>query len=150
MSALEGFEGPPPDPNRLRVEREEDTHYVRLAGEFDEFLQQATDATLHGLPEKGSKDAVVIDMRLVTFVDSLGLRVLLKHEARSREWGFELAIIPPRGRAGKVFELTGVSKIFKVRLDPERSSDAAIAAERASAGLGTDEPDPAEWMTESG
>ena len=36
MSALEGFEGPPPDPNRLRVEREEDTHYVRLAGEFDE------------------------------------------------------------------------------------------------------------------
>ena len=83
MSALEGFEGPPPDPNRLRVEREEDTHYVRLAGEFDEFLQQATDAALHGLPEKGSKDAVVIDMRLVTFVDSLGLRVLLKHEARS-------------------------------------------------------------------
>ena len=147
MSTLEGLGQPSVDPLRLRIEHQEGEIHVLLSGELDEELQEAVDAALHKLPEPGSKDAVIIDMRAVTFVDSLGLRVLLKHEVRSREAGFELALIPPHGRAGRVFELTGVAKIIKIRPDPEYSSDAAQAADRASAGLGTDEPDPAGWMT---
>ena len=147
MTALDGFEGPPSAASRVRVDPRDDAVYVRISGELDLGLQEAVDEELRKLPERGSTLPVVVDMREVTFCDSVGLRVLLKHEVRSRERGFEFALIPPRGQAGRLFELTGVSKIFTVRLDPERASDAAQAAERASAGLGTDEPDPADWLT---
>jgi len=148
MSALEGFEGPPPAAeSRVRVDPREDAVYVRISGELDLALQDAVDGELRKLPERGSALPVVVDMREVTFADSVGLRVLLKHEVRSRERGFEFALIPPRGQPGKLFELTGVSKIFKVRPDPDPPSDAAKAADRASAGLGTDEPDPADWLS---
>jgi anti-sigma B factor antagonist len=146
MSGLEGFESVPPD--CLRMEREGETVFLRLSGEFDISCQEATDTTLAALPGKDGVTAIVIDMREVTFVDSLGLRVLLRHEVRSREGKFDLALIAPRGHARKVFDLSGVSQIIQIRPDPDApSSDAAKAADRASAGLGTDNPDPADWLS---
>ncbi len=147
MSALDGFEGPLSGVSRVRVDPQEDAVYVRISGELDLGLQESVDTELYKLPERGSPLPVVVDMREVTFADSVGLRVLLKHEVRSRERGFEFALIAPRGQPGKLFEMTGVGQIFKLRPDPEPPSDGSQAADRASAGLGTDEPDPADWLS---
>ena len=147
MSTLDGIEGPPSGISRVRVDPQEDAVYVRISGELDLALQESVDAELYKLPERGNPLPIVIDMREVTFADSVGLRVLLKHEVRSRERGFGFELIAPRGQAGRLFELTKVSQIFKLRPDPDPPSDAAQAADRASAGLGTDEPDPADWLS---
>ncbi len=134
------------DPCQVDVERLEDTIVVRVSGALDVDCGSVLDATLAGFPDEGAQ-SVVVDLRALEFVDSAGLRVLLEHQLRSQKKGFGFSLIAPRGHPKKVFDMTNIGQVIEVRPDPDApTSDAAKAADRASAGLGTDEPDPADWL----
>ena len=134
------------DPCQVDVERVEDTAVVRVSGSLDVDCGKVLGAALDELPGEDA-NAIVVDLRGLEFVDSAGLRILLEHQLRSQKKGFGFALIAPHGHPKKVFDMTNIGQVIEVRPDPDApTSDAAKAADRASAGLGTDDPDPADWL----
>ena len=131
---------------QVDVERQQNTAYVRVSGSLDVDGGQALNAALAQLPGEDETE-ILVDLRGLEFVDSAGLRVLLEHQLRSQKKGFGFALIAPRGHPQKVFDMTNIGQVIEVRPDPDApTSEASKAADRASAGLGTDEPDPADWL----
>jgi anti-sigma B factor antagonist len=85
----------------LQVTHEPDVGSVRLSGEIDlesadEFEQAVSSAMARG--------AFVLDFSDVTFMDSTGLRVLLKAAARTN--GVPLTIADPAPVVRRLFEIT--------------------------------------------
>jgi hypothetical protein len=82
-------------------------------------------------------------------MDSSGLRILLKEEMRSRNDGFEFAVIPPRGEALRALQLAGLHRLIEIRTaSGSKLGEGAKAGERASAGLGTSDDDPGDWLSQ--
>ena len=147
MTGLEAFGEPLLEPCRVLQERVDETVFVRVFGELDIACQDRLAQVLGALPEEGDT-RIVLDMRGLEFVDSNGLRTLLEHQLRSQRQGWEFALIGPRGHPAKVIQMTGIDQVITILPDPDApTSDAAKAADRASAGLGTDEPDPGDWLS---
>jgi anti-anti-sigma factor len=59
---------------------------------------------------------VVIDLGGLTFIDSSGLRVLLLADARARERGYELVLLPGQETVQRVFEMTGALDVLRFEL----------------------------------
>ncbi len=135
------------EPCRVLQERVDGTVFVRVFGELDIACQDRLNEVLGQLPGEGDS-GIVIDMRGLEFVDSNGLRTLLEHQLRSQQKGFDFALIAPRGHPAKVIQMTGIDQVITILPDPDApTSDGSKAADRASAGLGTDEPDPGDWLS---
>ncbi len=133
----------------LHVDRKDGTVFVRLAGEVDLAAEAPLEKTFGELAAEDGIRCLVVDMRGVSFLDSSGLRILLKQEMSSRRDDFDFALIPPRGPAMKVLRLSGVDRLIELRTESgEKLSDGAKAGHRASAGLGTADEDPADWLSQ--
>jgi anti-anti-sigma factor len=132
----------------LHLDREGKTVFARLWGELDIAAENALDEVFRDLFKSAETQCLIVDMRGVSFVDSSGLRILLTQELRSRRDGFEFALIPPHGPAMRALEVAGVHRLIELRT-PSGSefSQASKAAERASAGLGTNDEDAADWLS---
>jgi anti-sigma B factor antagonist len=131
-------------PHTLTVQvcREGATVFVQVAGELDLAAEEPLGELLDALSAQDGVKCLIADFRPVTFLDSSGLRLLLKIEMQSRGDDFDFALIPPHGPAAQALKISGVDKLIKMR-----ESDGARAAERASAGLGTPKDDPGEWFS---
>lgn len=66
---------------------------VSLAGEFDIASAPMVKATLHGLELKPVRQ-LVVDLRRVTFIDSVAVRVLRATDRYAREQGLDVRIVP--------------------------------------------------------
>jgi anti-anti-sigma factor len=131
------------------VDRDGDTVFARLAGELDLAAEEPLDTLFGQLAGEAATRNLIVDLRGISFMDSTGLRILLKQEMGSRRDGFDFALIPPRGPAMKVLRLSGVDRLIELRTDSgEKLSDGAKAGDRASAGLGTTDDDPADWLSQ--
>jgi anti-anti-sigma factor len=124
-------------PFNLQLERKGEIAFVRLSGELYGDCGARIHKCLGQLADEGA--SVRIDLRGVTFIDPDGLRVLVKHQLDARIGGFDLTLIPPTGSVRRVFDLLGADRVFTI-------SDGAAAAQRASAGLGTHESEPTDWL----
>lgn len=60
----------------------------------------------------------MVDLRLVTFLDSSGLRLLLRLDERQRSAGGRLVIVQGGRRVARVFELTGAGERLEIVGDP--------------------------------
>jgi anti-anti-sigma factor len=116
---------------------------MRVAGELDLAAEEPLAELLRTLSEEEGTHRVVVDLRKVTFLDSVGLRFVLSAEMRSRRDGFDFAVIPPRGYARKTLEASGVDRLITL---VDEHSAAGEAAERASGGIGIEDDDPADWL----
>ena len=135
----------------LHVDREDGIVYARLAGELDVAAEENLEKIFEEISRDPASRCLIIDMRGVTFLDSSGLRILLVQEMRSRRGGIDFAVIPPRGQAMQAMELAGVHRLIELRTDSgKRISEGAKAGERASAGIGTADEDPADWLSQPG
>ncbi len=56
---------------------------------------------------------VVVDLGGLAFIDSSGLRVLLLADARARERGYELVLLPGQESVQRVFEMTGALDVLR-------------------------------------
>lgn len=97
---------------------------VHCVGEVD----VATAAQLRDVVQQAFADgsrAVALDMTGVTFMDSTGLGVVVGRLKTLRRAGGNLTVAVTADRVRRVFEITGLDKVFVLHETPE---DAARAA----------------------
>ena len=90
-----------------------ETHVVAVTGEIDlftapEFKQRVS------APIDAGRTHVVVDLTETTFIDSTGLGVLIRGVERLNTEGGRLAVVCVDPNIVKVFEVTGLDRIFTI------------------------------------
>jgi anti-anti-sigma factor len=81
---------------------------VALRGEIDMANAVDTFAVLHDAANGDGCRELVIDLAELTFLDSSGLRTLIKLRAHLRDADIKLAMVNPRPLIRKTIEVTGL------------------------------------------
>ncbi len=82
---------------------------MRAIGTLDLATAPGLDRQLTELREAGWK-LIVVDLGGLRFMDSSGLRLLLRWDAEARRDGFSLQLVPGPAPVQRVFELTGMTE----------------------------------------
>jgi anti-anti-sigma factor len=64
---------------------------------------------------------VVLDLRGLTFMDSTGLRLVIRWDTAAHEGGFRFAVVPGQEVVQRVFRLTGMDEHLTVADPPPGS-----------------------------
>jgi anti-sigma B factor antagonist len=102
----------------VEVERLDELALVKVGRELDLGPADTLDTRIEGLLADGVNQ-IVIDLRRAQFIDSSGVRILVKYELRSRRDGFELGVIPAAGHVRRVFETMGIDRLLRLQSDLE-------------------------------
>ena len=86
---------------------------LSTVGELEERLQPSLDE---------DPELVVLDLREVSFLDSSGLRLILRLNKRQEEIGGRLVLVRGGRRVERVFEITGVNGELEQVDDPSEIS----------------------------
>lgn len=86
---------------------------IILEGEVDVYTAPQLKQHLIAMLESGSKK-VLIDLTSVDYLDSTALGVLIGGLKRMKEIGGNMILICPSPRIHRVFEITGLDKIFLI------------------------------------
>jgi anti-anti-sigma factor len=108
---------PPPDPFRCETGRDGDGAWVRPIGELDLDTAPLLEEQLAAARARGAA-RLVLDLRGLTFMDSTGLRLVIRWDTAGREDGFEFAIVPGSEVVQRVFRLTGMDEYLRVADPP--------------------------------
>jgi anti-anti-sigma factor len=84
---------------------------VRLSGDFDLLAVEPFNVEVERAAAM-AEEAVVVDLRELTFIDSSGLRAILDGHARIAARGVEVTFLKPAGRLMRVFEVTGTDRLL--------------------------------------
>ena len=95
----------------LHVELRGSTAILRASGELDILGAERLEACIGDLAGD-SPDTVVIDLRNVSFMDSTGLRSLIRARARGTEGDWSLKLVRGPDRVHRVIELTRMDAVF--------------------------------------
>src|SRR5262245_53634914 len=96
---------------------------LSVRGEVDVYTAPKFRERLIELVSEG-KHRIVVDLEGVEFLDSTGLGVLVGGLKRLRSHDGDLLLVCTQSRILKVFEITGLTKVFAIH----DSVDAALAA----------------------
>jgi len=96
---------------RIEERVEKGVPVISVTGEIDVATAPQLRESLHRLIAPGQA-TVVLDLLGVTFLDSTALGVLVGALKRCRELGGELNIVVTDARIRKIFEITGLDKVF--------------------------------------
>jgi anti-anti-sigma factor len=94
------------EPFHCEVRPERSSVRVIAAGELDSATVPLLEAQLSELRQAGFRQ-LVLDLGQLTFMDSSGLRLILKWDAGARRDGYSLELGPGPPAVQRVFELTG-------------------------------------------
>lgn len=100
---------PPPELLRCEIERNGTSASVHPIGELDLDSAHRVEEALAGLREEGLDD-LVLDLRGLTFMDSTGLRLVIRWDTAAKEGGFRFAVVPGEEVVQRVFRLTGMDE----------------------------------------
>jgi anti-anti-sigma factor len=92
-------------PFRCELESERERVRVRPIGEIDMATVPVVEAHLSELKAAGFKQ-VTLDLRAVCFLDSTGLRMILRWDACSRADGFAFSLVAGPPTVQRLFDLT--------------------------------------------
>jgi len=98
----------------LRIERSDrdGVPHLELVGELD--LSTAGPFKLRlELAERDAPETIVVDLRRVTFMDSIGLGILLAHRLRASRVGRRVALVQGPRHVQDLFQLTGTQDQFE-------------------------------------
>lgn len=87
---------------------------VAVTGEIDVYTAPLLREALVGLADSGPR-CVVVDLTAVEFLDSTGLGVLVAALNRFRRHDGDVELICPQPRILRVFEITGLTRVFTIR-----------------------------------
>ena len=93
---------------------------LALRGEIDVYTAPRLRQALIDLVEKGARD-ILVDMSKVDFLDSTGLGVLVGGLKRVKANEGSLEIVATNERILKIFEITGLSKVFPMHPSVEEA-----------------------------
>lgn len=71
-------------------------------------------------PLEVAASAVVVDLRSLNFIDSTGLRAILRSDSRMRTAGKRFALVPGSGPVQRVFRLTGLDSRLEFVDEPSK------------------------------
>jgi anti-sigma B factor antagonist len=111
----------PPTELRCEVARNGTVAWVQPIGELDLDSVHRVEAALEGLRDERCS-SVVLDLRGLTFMDSTGLRLVIRWDTAAREGGFRFAIVPGAEVVQRVFRLTGMGDHFTIAEPPRDSA----------------------------
>ena len=103
-----------------------DTHLIELGGEVDLYTAPEFKERMVQVIEAG-KNHVVVDLSNATFIDSTTLGVLVGGVKRLRPNGGALALVCSDQNIRKIFEITGLDRVFPIH-DSRDEALAAVAA----------------------
>lgn len=109
---------PPPESFHCETRRDGATSLVRPIGELDLDTAPLLEEELTAVRAAGA-GRIVLDMRALTFMDSTGLRLMIRWDTAAREEGFEFAIVPGPEVVQRVFRLTGMEAEMTVVPPPD-------------------------------
>lgn len=114
----------------VAVERCDDLVWATLRGELDLATVVQLEVELPS-PHKG--DAVVIDLRQLDFIDSIGVRAMMQLDVTARAEDWSLVLAGARGHVKRVLEVCGVHRRISMVDDPEE----VASLDRRRDGAGT-------------
>lgn len=91
----------------------ETTRILEIEGEIDVYTSPQLKQEIVKLAEGGVKH-LIINLSKVEYLDSTGLGVLIGALKRLREAGGNLVLVGPALRILRIFEITGLDKIFDI------------------------------------
>jgi anti-sigma B factor antagonist len=98
---------PPPDLFSCEVQRNGGSAWVRPVGDLDLDTVHRVESALTELRDGGCP-SLVLDLRGLTFMDSTGLRLVIRWHTTARDEGFGFAVVPGPDVVQRVFRLTGM------------------------------------------
>jgi anti-sigma B factor antagonist len=98
----------------LTVSEHEGDTVLRAAGELDVNTAPELREQLARLINDGVR-RIVVDLTDVSFVDSTALSVLVSALKRLRQADGDLALASPNPSVRRVFEITGLTRLFPIR-----------------------------------
>ena len=107
---------------------EGDRYVISLAGEVDLYTAPEFKAQLLDVIGKGGKQ-VVVDFTDTTFIDSTTLGVLVGGMKRLRTNDGELSLVCSDRNITKIFEITGLDRVFPIHSSREEALAAVATAE---------------------
>lgn len=90
---------------------------MRPTGDLDLDTVHRVEAVLAGLRDEGCVH-LILDLRDLTFLDSTGLRLVIRWHTAADDKGFAFAIVPGPEVVQRVFRLTGIEGHLKVAEPP--------------------------------
>ena len=96
---------------------------LALSGELDLLSAPALMGALEGATAPDT-DLIVIDLRGVEFIDSIGLHALLEAAQRTQATGRRFALVRGGQQVQRLFELTGVTDGLTIVDSPEQLFEA--------------------------
>jgi anti-sigma B factor antagonist len=94
---------------------------LSVKGEVDVYTAPRLREKLVELVSEGHRK-VVVDLEEVDFLDSTGLGVLVGGLKRLRSHGGDLMLVSTQGRILKVFEITGLTGVFRISSSVEEAT----------------------------
>jgi anti-anti-sigma factor len=96
----------PPEPFAIGIREHRRRYVVTVEGELDLLMAPVLSSELRRI-EDLDPEALIVDLRRLTFMDLTGMRVLLSASERARNRGHDLAVVPGSGGARRLLEITG-------------------------------------------
>ena len=110
----------------------DDAYLIALAGEVDLYTAPEFKQELLDVIGKGGNQ-VVVDLTETTFIDSTTLGVLVGGVKRLRTNDGQLSLICSDRNITKIFEITGLDRVFRIHASREEALQGAAAGEGAPA-----------------
>jgi len=104
------------------------TELIELGGEVDLHTAPEFKELMTGVIDAG-RTRVVVDLSSATFIDSTTLGVLVGGEKRLRGEGGSLTLVCPDRDIRKVFEITGLDRVFSMHESRDEALSAVGAAQ---------------------
>jgi anti-anti-sigma factor len=83
---------------------------VQLSGKFDMAATFTVEPTLERMLETPDLDPITLDLSAVTFIDSVGLGVVIRFSREAEARGAALRIVPGPPEVQRVFETAGLAE----------------------------------------
>jgi anti-sigma B factor antagonist len=106
-------------------EAQGDTFVVDLNGEIDVYTSPKVKDAIGDLIDKGHYN-LVINLEKVRYIDSTGLGVLIGGLKRVREHGGTVNLVCTNPQIKKIFDITGLVKIFGIYDDEDAAMKALV------------------------
>jgi anti-sigma B factor antagonist len=100
-------------------------HVVELTGEIDVYTSPKVKDVITELIDNGHYN-LVVNLEKVRYIDSTGLGVLIGGLKRVREHGGSVNLVCTNPQIRKIFDITGLVKIFGI-FDDEATASQAMA-----------------------
>lgn len=106
-------------------EAQGDTYVVDLNGEIDVYTSPKVKDAVGDLIDKGHYN-LIINLEKVRYIDSTGLGVLIGGLKRVREHGGTVNLVCTNPQIKKIFDITGLVKIFGIYDDEDAAMKALV------------------------